>query len=200
VREQLLADFKSGKVSYLVATGIAARGLDIDDLPRVVNYDLPFPPQDYVHRIGRTGRAGAQGEAISFVSMDDFKNLCAIERLLEHVIERRVIEGFEPKKPMPVSDLSFVPAHKRDNNQSNDKKRADKPSRSKPSGNSRGSKPQGGKVFDANASTARGSGSRASDSRTSDPRTSDPRTSKPSSSKKQDNATKPPLKPNPWNL
>jgi superfamily II DNA/RNA helicase len=200
VREQLLADFKSGKVSYLVATGIAARGLDIDYLPRVVNYDLPFPPQDYVHRIGRTGRAGAQGEAISFVSMDDFKNLCAIERLLEHVIERRVIEGFEPKKPMPISDLSFVPAHKRDG-QLSDKKRADKPSgRSKPSSNSRGSKPQGGKVFDANASTAKGPSSRASGSKASDSRTSDSRGPKSSPSKTQDNATKPPLKPNPWNL
>lgn len=116
-REQVLADFKAGKVRFLVATGIASRGLDIDYLPRVVNYDLPFPPEDYVHRIGRTGRAGAQGEAISFVSMDDFKNLCAIERLLGHVIERKVIAGFEPKRPMPTSDLSFVPAHKRDGHQ-----------------------------------------------------------------------------------
>lgn len=116
-REQVLADFKSGKVRYLVATGIASRGLDIDDLARVVNYDLPFPPEDYVHRIGRTGRAGAQGEAISFVSNDDFKNLCAIERLLGHEIERRVIAGFEPKKPLPASNLSFVPAHKRDGHQ-----------------------------------------------------------------------------------
>ncbi|QDE31126.1 MULTISPECIES: DEAD/DEAH box helicase [Shewanella] len=109
VREQILADFKSGKIQYLVATGIASRGIDIDDLSRVVNYDLPFPADDYIHRIGRTGRAGAAGEAISFVSNDDFKNLCMIESRLGHLLERKVIEGFEPKKPIPVSVLNFVP-------------------------------------------------------------------------------------------
>lgn len=114
IREKVLADFKKGKVKFLVATGVAARGIDIDNLTRVVNYDLPFPADDYVHRIGRTGRADASGEAISFLSKDDFKNLCIIEKRLGHLIERRVIEGFEPRKPVPISVLNFVPKHKRE--------------------------------------------------------------------------------------
>lgn len=105
VRTQLLADFKSGKVELLVATGIAARGIDIDELARVINYDLPDDADDYIHRIGRTGRAGANGEAISLVSRDDFKRLCAIERRLGHIIERKKIEGFGAKKEVPVSIL-----------------------------------------------------------------------------------------------
>lgn len=111
VREQLLADFKSGKLAFLVATGVASRGIDIDALTRVVNYDLPDEADDYIHRIGRTGRAGACGEAISFVSKDDFRNLCAIEKRLGEVIVRRDIAGFEPKKAVPISVLDFVPKH-----------------------------------------------------------------------------------------
>ncbi|WP_332403446.1 DEAD/DEAH box helicase [Vibrio metschnikovii] len=113
VREQLLADFKTGKIKYLIATGVAARGIDIDELSRVVNYDLPFPADEYVHRIGRTGRAEAKGEAISLVSKDNFKNLCMIESRLGHLIERREIAGFEPKHPVPISILNYVPKHKR---------------------------------------------------------------------------------------
>ncbi|MGL4380959.1 MAG: DEAD/DEAH box helicase [Vibrio sp.] len=113
IRAQLLEDFKSDKIQYLVATGVAARGIDIDQLSRVVNYDLPFPADEYVHRIGRTGRADAVGEAISFVSKDNFKNLCMIESRLGHLIERRVVEGFEPSKPVPISILNYVPKHKR---------------------------------------------------------------------------------------
>ncbi|WP_245868730.1 helicase-related protein, partial [Vibrio fujianensis] len=109
----LLEDFKAGKIKYLVATGVGARGIDIQALARVVNYDLPFPADEYVHRIGRTGRAGEKGEAISFVSKDNFKNLCMIESRLGHLIERRVVEGFEPKKPVPISILNYVPKHKR---------------------------------------------------------------------------------------
>ncbi|EPF2928129.1 DEAD/DEAH box helicase [Vibrio navarrensis] len=112
-RAQLLEDFKAGKIKYLVATGVAARGIDIEALPRVVNYDLPFPADEYVHRIGRTGRANAQGEAISFVSKDNFKNLCMIESRLGHLLERREIDGFAPKKPVPISILNYVPKHKR---------------------------------------------------------------------------------------
>jgi superfamily II DNA/RNA helicase len=107
-REKILADFKSGKLKYLVATGVAARGIDIGDLSRVVNYDLPFKPEDYIHRIGRTGRAGATGEAISFVAWGDFKNLCAIETRLNHIIDRKEIEGFPIRKVVPVSILNFV--------------------------------------------------------------------------------------------
>ena len=113
IREKILADFKSGKINLLIATGIAARGIDIDNLPRVVNYDLPYPADDYIHRIGRTGRAGSQGEAVSLVSKDDFKNLCAIESKLGHLITRKEIDGFAPKKAVPVSILNYVPKHKK---------------------------------------------------------------------------------------
>ncbi|MGF1689275.1 DEAD/DEAH box helicase [Photobacterium japonica] len=113
-RAKVLNDFKTGELKYLVATGVAARGIDIDELSRVVNYDLPFPADEYVHRIGRTGRAGASGEAISLVSRDDFKNLCMIESRLGHLIVRKEIDGFEPKKPIPISILNYVPLHRRD--------------------------------------------------------------------------------------
>ena len=113
VRERILADFKSGQIKFLVATGMAARGLDIQNLSRVVNYDVPDQVEDYIHRIGRTGRAGATGEAISFVAKDNFRNLCAIESRLGHVIPRKTIEGFEVKKTVPVSILNYVPKNKR---------------------------------------------------------------------------------------
>jgi ATP-dependent RNA helicase RhlE len=113
VREQILRDFKLGKIKFLVATGIAARGLDIGELARVVNYDLPDKVDDYIHRIGRTGRAGASGEAISFVAKDNFRNLCAIETRLGHVIKRKEFEAFPVKKLVPVSILNFVPKNKR---------------------------------------------------------------------------------------
>ena len=118
VRSKLLEDFKAGKIQYMIATGVGARGIDIEGLTRVINYDLPFPADEYVHRIGRTGRADAQGEAISFVSKDNFKNLCMIESRLGHLIERREVEGFEPRKPVPISILNYVPKHKRQNKDS----------------------------------------------------------------------------------
>jgi len=112
-RERVLAEFKSGELRFLVATGIAARGIDIDNLTRVVNYDLPYQSDDYIHRIGRTGRAGASGEAVSFVSKDNFKNLCAIESRLGYIIKRKEFEGFDVKKVVPVSILNYVPKNKR---------------------------------------------------------------------------------------
>ncbi|WP_087026079.1 DEAD/DEAH box helicase [Thaumasiovibrio subtropicus] len=112
-REAVFEKFKSGQLQYLVATGVAARGLDIEGLPCVINYDLPYPEDEYVHRIGRTGRAGAKGEAVSLVSKDNFKNLCMIESRMGHLIERREIAGFVPKKPVPVSILNYVPKAKR---------------------------------------------------------------------------------------
>ncbi len=108
VREKILADFKAGELKYLVATGVAARGIDIGKLSRVVNYDLPFKPEEYIHRIGRTGRVNEVGEAISLVAAGDFKNLCAIESRLNHVIERREIAGFPVRKVVPVSILNYV--------------------------------------------------------------------------------------------
>jgi ATP-dependent RNA helicase RhlE len=95
-RTRALAGFKSGDVRVLVATDIAARGLDIEELPHVVNYDLPNVPEDYVHRIGRTGRAGMTGEALSLVSEDEHEFLRDIEKLLKRSIERVVVPGFEP--------------------------------------------------------------------------------------------------------
>ncbi|MCU7844821.1 MAG: DEAD/DEAH box helicase [Candidatus Thiodiazotropha sp. (ex Monitilora ramsayi)] len=95
-RTRALSGFKSGDVRVLVATDIAARGLDIDQLPHVVNYELPNVPEDYVHRIGRTGRAGKEGEAISLVCVDEHKLLADIERLLKRKIPRETIEGYKP--------------------------------------------------------------------------------------------------------
>ncbi|WP_286269230.1 DEAD/DEAH box helicase [Thalassotalea hakodatensis] len=112
IREQILADFKAGKIQMLVATGIAARGIDIGNLTRVINYDLPAHTDEYIHRIGRTGRAGANGEAISLVSKDNFRELCAIESRLGHIIERKEFDGFPVKKVVPVSILNYVPKHK----------------------------------------------------------------------------------------
>jgi len=108
-RVRALANFKSGTTSVLVATDVAARGLDIELLPQVVNFDLPNVPEDYVHRIGRTGRAGAKGEAISLVSADEVCQLSGIERLLQKVIKRELIDGFEPIHDVPLTRLSSKP-------------------------------------------------------------------------------------------
>ena len=94
-RTRALADFKQSKIRVLVATDIAARGLDIDQLPHVVNYELPNVPEDYVHRIGRTGRAGNEGEAISLVCVDELKLMSDIERLLKREIPKQLLPGYE---------------------------------------------------------------------------------------------------------
>jgi ATP-dependent RNA helicase RhlE len=138
-RTKALAEFKSGKIRILVATDIAARGLDIDRLPQVVNFDLPNVPEDYIHRIGRTGRAGATGQAISLVCADEFIQLSDIERLLGQLLTRKLVDGFEPVHDLPESSLSNRPI------------RAKKPKKPKPghrdgqrSGdNARGHKPTG---------------------------------------------------------
>ncbi len=95
-RVRALQDFKAGKVRVLVATDVAARGLDIDRLPHVVNYELPHVPEDYVHRIGRTARAGNEGHAVSLVCVDEHKLLADIEKLLQTSIPRKTIAGYEP--------------------------------------------------------------------------------------------------------
>jgi ATP-dependent RNA helicase RhlE len=94
-RLEALSQFKEGKLQVLVATDVAARGLDIDDLPLVVNYELPHVPEDYIHRIGRTGRAGATGEAISFVAPEEEKYLAEIEKLLKKKVSLLAAEGFD---------------------------------------------------------------------------------------------------------
>ena len=104
-RTRALSDFKDGKIVALVATDIAARGIDIDSLPYVINYEIPNIAEDYVHRIGRTGRAGMEGEAISLVSHDERSFMRDIEKLIKRNLERVVIEGFEPSAhaaPRPV--------------------------------------------------------------------------------------------------
>src|SRR6266511_708082 len=95
-RVRALEQFKAGKVRVLVATDIAARGLDIEALPHVVNFELPGAPEDYVHRIGRTGRAGASGEAISLVCAEEHERLEAIEKMIRIGITRKIVPGFEP--------------------------------------------------------------------------------------------------------
>jgi ATP-dependent RNA helicase RhlE len=95
-RTRTLARFKDNELRVLVATDIAARGLDIEALPHVVNYDLPHVAEDYVHRIGRTGRAGAEGEAVSLVTRDDRPLMAAIEKLMNRKVDERIVEGFEP--------------------------------------------------------------------------------------------------------
>jgi ATP-dependent RNA helicase RhlE len=104
-RTRALSEFKSAELQVLVATDIAARGIDIDQLPHVVNYDLPNVPEDYVHRIGRTGRAGATGEAVSLVCVDENGLLRDIERFIKREVPSEVIAGFEPDpnaKPQPI--------------------------------------------------------------------------------------------------
>ena len=108
-RTRALSNFKQGDLRVLVATDIAARGIDINQLPQVVNFDLPNVPEDYVHRIGRTGRAGKDGQAVSLVSADEIKQLTDIERLIKTVLERKVIGGFEPVHDLPASSRDFRP-------------------------------------------------------------------------------------------
>lgn len=98
-RTRALQDFKQGKVRVLVATDVASRGLDIDQLPHVVNFELPNVPEDYVHRIGRTGRAGNVGRAVSLVCSDEYPFLKDIERLLNQTLTKLVIPGYEPTSP-----------------------------------------------------------------------------------------------------
>lgn len=102
-RMKALSDFKIGKVHVLVATDIAARGIDIEKLPCVVNFDLPQVPEDYVHRIGRTGRAGEVGLAVSLVSADEISQLQSIEKLMKYKLDRINIDDFEPQHHLPIS-------------------------------------------------------------------------------------------------
>jgi superfamily II DNA/RNA helicase len=105
-RLRALERFKAGDVRVLVATDVAARGLDIDDLPVVVNVDLPIVAEDYVHRTGRTGRAGASGEAVSLVCADEVQQLAAIEALTKQALTRKEEAGFEPEHRVPQTTAS----------------------------------------------------------------------------------------------
>ena len=110
-RTRALAGFKEGKVRVLVATDIAARGLDIPLLPHVINFELPNISEDYVHRIGRTGRAGASGEAISLVSLDEVGYLKSIEKLIGERLETKTLQGFETTETM--ADVKEAEAEKK---------------------------------------------------------------------------------------
>lgn len=104
-RTRSLKEFKDGRLQVLVATDIAARGIDIQQLPRVVNFDLPHVAEDYVHRIGRTGRAGEAGIALSLVSADEVAQLQKIEKLIKKSLPREEIEGFEPEHRLPTKEV-----------------------------------------------------------------------------------------------
>ena len=108
-RTRALAEFKEGKVQVLVATDIAARGIDISELPHVVNFELPHVPEDYVHRIGRTGRAGNNGQAVSLVSSEERKQLQDVEKLLRRSFDREIVVGFEPRQSFSGHAPSGVP-------------------------------------------------------------------------------------------
>ncbi len=107
-RQKALRDFKMGKARVLVATDVAARGLDIPSLPLVINFDLPMVAEDYIHRIGRTGRAGATGEALSLVSSDEGGLLRQIQRLLKMEIVMDTVAGYEPSRPMRMDAMPLV--------------------------------------------------------------------------------------------
>ena len=128
-RTRALADFKANKIRVLVATDIAARGLDIDKLPYVVNYELPFVPEDYVHRIGRTARAGQKGNAVSLVCVDELNLLKDIENLLGTEIEKKVLKGYEPDTRIKAEPLQQGRGSRSSSNQK------------KPSRNRRGGQP-----------------------------------------------------------
>ena len=124
-RTRALADFKDGKLKALVATDIEARGLDIDQLPYVVNFELPQVAEDYVHRIGRTGRAAATGKAISLVCVDEHGLLADIERLLKREIPRLALEGYDPDPSIKAAPLHKKPKNKARNNKEGGHGRAD---------------------------------------------------------------------------
>jgi len=117
-RTRALSEFKSRKVRVLVATDIAARGIDIDRLPTVVNFELPFVAEDYVHRIGRTARAGQEGSAISLVCVDELKLLDDIEKLLKTKIRKEVIPGYEPDKRIKAEPIKQGGGNRAANNRS----------------------------------------------------------------------------------
>lgn len=133
-RTTALANFKSNEISVLVATDIAARGIDIDQLPHVINFELPNVPEDYVHRIGRTGRAGAEGEAISLVCAEEVDYLKDIEKLTGQSIKRVEAEGYQPMSPLPEK----APKAPKANNQPRHQPRKNKPKRKPNKGNAQG--------------------------------------------------------------
>ncbi len=162
-RTRVLSQFKAGKLRVLVATDVAARGLDIELLPHVVNYELPNVSQDYVHRIGRTGRAGADGCAVSLVCSEETGFLRDIERLMQRRVERVVVEGFEPSSGMARFDAGQPPAARHARSQQRRPQRSGQnPANGPRGGNGRNSdRPHGAQPFrSADARQRRGESSR----------------------------------------
>ncbi|MBI6549710.1 ATP-dependent RNA helicase RhlE [Xenorhabdus lircayensis] len=161
-RTRALADFKSGQIRALVATDIAARGLDIDQLPHVVNYELPNVAEDYVHRIGRTGRADATGQAISLVCVDEHKLLKDIERLLKREIPRIATSGYEPDPSIKAEPIQNGRNDRGSNSHGNNSR----------SNSSRGNSPRGNSSHgnSPNGNSPWGNGSRDNHSRSEQPR------------------------------
>ncbi len=157
-RTRALAGFKAGDVRVLVATDIAARGLDIDQLPHVVNFELPNVPEDYIHRIGRTGRAGNEGEAASLVCVDEHKLLKDIERLLNRSIPQEVLPGYEPDP-----SIKAEPIRNGRNSTRHTHGRADKPRRKE--GRSGRSKRVSGNRQESNTQQERKGGKRSDSSK-----------------------------------
>ena len=131
-REAALADFKGGKISVLVATDVASRGLDIEGLPQVINFDVPHSPEDYVHRIGRTGRAGLPGEAISLVAPQDHDAMAAIERLIKKRIERVLVPSFQGSGASVAALMGDEPRRSRENGRDRGRDRTRQPPSSAP--------------------------------------------------------------------
>ena len=164
-RMRALADFKANKIRALVATDIAARGIDIAELPHVINFDLPNVAEDYVHRIGRTARAGREGEAISLVSADEVELLVAIENLIRQQLVREVEVGFVPGHPVPLTRLGQKPksgpkkkaAVKQGGDRNRSKKDSERPKRSvgKKQAARTGAKPAGNKPKPSQANAAK---------------------------------------------
>ena len=151
-RTRALADFKSGRTRVLVATDVAARGLDINRLPYVVNFDLPHVPEDYVHRIGRTARAGEEGHAVSLVSPDEMRLLNAIERLLRRDIEREIVADYEDRPAGEASKPGGTPSTRQE-------KAGNFAARTRRSNGKRGARPGGQQR--PNKATAKGKGLRS---------------------------------------
>ncbi|MDH4235166.1 MAG: helicase-related protein, partial [Gallionella sp.] len=140
-RTKALAQFKDGTMPVLVATDIAARGLDIDQLPHVVNFELPNVPEDYVHRIGRTGRAGSSGAAISLVDSEELPFLKSIERLIKREIPKATIDSFVPPTHIPA-DAPRPPRQAHGQRRNNAPRTANAGNRNLPPRDGRGQKPR----------------------------------------------------------
>lgn len=155
-RTKALANFKSNEIKVLVATDIAARGLDIDQLPHVVNFELPNVPEDYVHRIGRTGRAGASGEALSLVCAEEIKLLKDIEKLIGQAIERKELPDFQTIETLPETPANPPkPKAKRPKKKKPQRNNGNKPNNAGNQGNNRANNNDGRSDNKANANRRR---------------------------------------------